>query len=140
VLVVAAAIVVFAQLAPSRYAWWLAGVVALYGVSLAILELIERSGASARTTFRSGHTGVSAFWGLLALVLLYLGLIRVRALRVAGLSLFAISLAKLFLFDLRSLSSITRALSFLAVGGVLLLGGFFYQRLSASREQDPAAT
>jgi uncharacterized membrane protein len=27
-------------------------------------------------------------------------------------------------------SSITRALSFLAVGAVLLLGGFFYQRLS----------
>jgi uncharacterized membrane protein len=29
------------------------------------------------------------------------------------------------------LSSVARALSFLAVGAVLLLAGFFYQRLSA---------
>jgi uncharacterized membrane protein len=48
---------------------------------------------------------------------------------VAGFALFAVSLAKLFLFDLPSLSPVTRALSFLAVGAVLLLGGFFYQRL-----------
>jgi uncharacterized membrane protein len=133
VLVAAAGIVAFAHVARS-HVWWLAGVVAVYGISIAILELIDRTGASASTTFRSGHTAVSAFWGLLALVLLYVGLTRVRALRVAGLSLFAVSLAKLFLFDLRSLSSITRALSFLAVGGVLLLGGFFYQRLSTNRE------
>ena len=44
--------------------------------------------------------------------------------------LFAVSLAKIFLYDLPSLSSITRALSFLAVGAVLLLGGFFYQHLA----------
>ena len=33
--------------------------------------------------------------------------------------------------DLAALSSIAKALSFLAVGALLLLGGFFYQRLSA---------
>jgi uncharacterized membrane protein len=51
---------------------------------------------------------------------------------LAGLALFAVSLGKLFLYDLPSLSSITRALSFHAVGAVLLLGGFFYQRLTAA--------
>ena len=40
------------------------------------------------------------------------------------------TLAKIFLFDVATLSSVARALSFLAVGAVLLLGGFFYQRLS----------
>jgi uncharacterized membrane protein len=75
---------------------------------------------------------VSAFWGVLALVSLYVGLRkRRRLLRVGGFVLFAVSLGKLFLFDLPSLSSAQRALSFLAVGAVLLLGGFFYQRLTA---------
>lgn len=45
-----------------------------------------------------------------------------------------ISLAKLFLYDLTTLSSLARALSFLAVGALLLLGGFFYQRLSEQLE------
>jgi uncharacterized membrane protein len=41
------------------------------------------------------------------------------------------SLVKLFLYDLAFLSSVARALSFLAVGAVILVGGFFYQRLAA---------
>jgi uncharacterized membrane protein len=54
-----------------------------------------------------------------------------RSLRIAGLALFAVAVGKLFLFDLSFLSSVTRAVSFLAVGAVLLAGGFFYQRISA---------
>ena len=34
-----------------------------------------------------------------------------------------------------SLSSVERALSFLAVGAVLLLGGFFYQRLTLENDE-----
>jgi uncharacterized membrane protein len=78
---------------------------------------------------------VSAVWGVLGLALLYLGLRRAPALRVAGFVLFGVSLLKLFAYDLSRLSSITRALSFLAVGAVLLLGGFFYQRLGEDRSE-----
>ena len=101
--------------------------------SLGILEAMQRiSPQGIQTDFQRGHTAVSAFWGLLALVSLYVGLKKRRGvLRVGGFILFAISLGKIFLYDLSSLSSVQRALSFLAVGGVLLLGGFFYQRLSA---------
>ena len=53
-----------------------------------------------------------------------------RALQLGGFALFGISLAKVFLYDLAFLSSIARAFSFLAVGAVLLVGGFFYQRLT----------
>ena len=60
--------------------------------------------------------------------------------RIAGFALFAISLAKLFLFDLPSLSSVTRALSFLAVGALLLLGGFFYQRLLQDEPSERGAS
>jgi len=112
---------------------WTGGALAVYAASIAILEAAQRiSPESVHTNFQRGHTAVSAFWGLLALVSLYVGLSRRRGLlRGGGFVLFGISLGKIFLFDLTSLSSAQRALSFLAMGAVLLLGGFFYQRLSA---------
>jgi hypothetical protein len=118
--------------------FWVAGVLAVYGLSLFILALFQGSfGGSVDTNFHRGHTAVSAFWGLIGLGLLYFGLTRLRVLRVAGFAMFAVSLVKIFVFDLPSLSSITRALSFLAVGAVLLAGGFFYQRLSAAQPPQP---
>ncbi len=112
---------------------WVSGGLLVYAASLGILELFMRvSTASLHTDFQRGHTGVSALWGGLGLVLLYIGLTRGRrALRLGGFTLLGVSLAKLFLYDLSQLSSITRALSFLAVGAVLLLAGFFTQKLSA---------
>ncbi|MGH3103576.1 MAG: DUF2339 domain-containing protein, partial [Gaiellaceae bacterium] len=119
-----------------RYAIWASGVLAVYAVSLSILELSESvGGADLTAEFQRGHTAVSAFWGLVGLTALYLGLTRRRPpLRLAGFALFGVSLVKLFVYDLSTLSSVTRALSFLAVGAVLLLAGFFYQRLSAAEE------
>jgi uncharacterized membrane protein len=115
-----------------EWIWAVAGVLGLYALSLGILELAERvSGASITTDFQRGHTVVSVVWAVIALVLLAVGLQRERSvLRWAGLGLFGIALGKLFLYDLRTLSSITRALSFLAVGALLLVAAFFAQRLT----------
>jgi uncharacterized membrane protein len=115
-------------------AQWLIGSAAaltLYGLSLGVLEVAERlSGASVETDFQRGHTALSALWGVGALALYVVGLARDRrGLRIVGLTLFGLALAKLFLYDLRTLSSITRALSFLAVGAILLAAGFFAERL-----------
>ena len=122
---------------------WLSGGLLVYAVSLGILEVFVRvSTASLHTDFQRGHTGVSALWGALGLVFLYVGLTRGRrALRLAGFVLLGVSLVKLFLYDLSQLSSVTRALSFLAVGAVLLLAGFFLQKLSAqlSDRDEPTA-
>ena len=119
---------------PFRHAllWLLAGL-ALYGASLSILGLVEAVSTAGETTeFQRGHTAVSAFWGVVAFVALVIGLRRgLRVLRLAALGLFALALGKLFLYDLSTLSSVTRAGSFLAVGAVLLLAGFVYQRLSS---------
>ncbi len=120
--------------------WWIAGLLLVYLMSITLLDVVERAfgAASLETAFQRGHTAVSAFWGVIGLALLYAGLRRWRRLRLAGLAAFAIGLAKIFLYDLPALSSVTRALSFLAVGAVLLLGGFFYQRLAASSSGDSA--
>jgi uncharacterized membrane protein len=124
------------DLAARRAAPWIAGILAVEAVSLAILQASQWLGSgSVHLEFQHGQTAVSAFWGALGLAALYLGLTRAsKRLRLAGLGIFALSLAKIFLYDLSQLSSITRALSFLAVGAVLLLGGFFYQRHPAFEE------
>jgi uncharacterized membrane protein len=107
----------------------------MYAASLSILGLAEEIGnGSVAAKFHGGHSGVSALWGLVGLVALYVGLKRRTVwLQAIGFGLFAVSLAKIFLYDLRFLSSVTRALSFLAVGAVLLLGGFFVQKLGSER-------
>jgi uncharacterized membrane protein len=111
-------------------------VLCAYAASLGILGIAEAvGGASVETNFERGHSAVSAFWGLIGLVVLYAGLKRsVTWLRVVGFGLFGLALAKLFLYDLAFLSSITRALSFLAVGALLLIAGFFVQKLSEQNE------
>jgi uncharacterized membrane protein len=101
-----------------------------------LLELAEiATDADVGTKFQRGHTAVTIFWGLVSLGFLYAGLKRRSwQLRTAGFALFGVSLAKLFLYDLAFLSPLTRALSFVAVGAVLLFAGFFYQRLSEQLE------
>jgi uncharacterized membrane protein len=118
------------------------GAILFYAISLSILEIAElATSADIDTKFQRGHTGVSAFWGLVSLAFLYFGLTRrSRALRLGGFALFGVTLAKIFLYDLAFLSSLTRALSFIAVGAVLLLAGFFYQRMSEQLEERDRAT
>jgi uncharacterized membrane protein len=114
-----------------RYAIWGAGLLGVYAVSLSLLGLAQELGPDVTTAFQRGHTAISALWGAIGLIALYLGLKRdLPSLRLAGFAVFGVSLAKIFVYDLSRLSSVTRAFSFLAVGVVLLLAGFFYQRLA----------
>jgi hypothetical protein len=124
----------------SEASLWIAGALGVYALSLSLLQLVEWvSPAGIDTDFQRGHVAVSASWGIVGLALLYGGLrYGLTRLRVAGLVLFGISLAKLFLYDLTFLTSIARAFSFLAVGALLLLAGFFYQRLIRSGGSAPA--
>ena len=107
-------------------------VLAIYGLSLTILGLFQWIGQSGfETDFQRGHSAVSAFWGVIALITLYAGLTRdLRVLRLAGFALFGLALAKLFLYDLANLSSITRALVPRRRRRPAPRG-FFYQRLAA---------
>ncbi|HLG08340.1 MAG TPA: DUF2339 domain-containing protein [Gaiellaceae bacterium] len=132
-LVGVAAVAVTAPDEPTRVALEVViGGIALYALSLGILGVAERvSTASVETDFERGHTAVSGLWALVGLALLVVGLLRgSTAIRYGGLALFGLSLAKIFLYDLSSLSSVARAFSFILVGGLLLAGGFFLQRLS----------
>jgi uncharacterized membrane protein len=118
---------------------WTAGAVTVYAASVTILGLVQWLAAddsnSVDDAFQRGQTAVSALWAVVGLALLSIGLWRdLRNLRIGGLVLFGIALAKLFLYDLSTLSAMSRALSFLGVGLVLLFAAFLYQRVSGRDE------
>lgn len=115
-----------------------AALLGLYAASLALMEAAQRLGvADLHAKFQRGETLVSALWALAALALLAGGLMRSKELRYGGLGLLGLALAKLFLFDLSQLSSLTRAASFLAVGLALLTGGLLVQRLALRNKLPP---
>ncbi len=61
---------------------------------------------------------------------MYVGLKRrIRAYRVMSLSLFALTLLKLFLYDLRGISEGGRIAAFISLGALLLIISFMYQKI-----------
>jgi hypothetical protein len=110
---------------------WVLAVLALDTASTGVLQLVTWSGA----TYGSGQAAVSTVWSLVALGALALGIVReLPIVRLTGFAMIAVTLGKIFFYDLSSLSAVARALSFLAVGAVLLASGFFYQRLTSRQE------
>jgi len=100
--------------------------VACLGTFFAYLTLETNSFLAAyHPGLRAG--GVSIVWALFALGLVLAGIARDRGpLRWAGLVLFAIVSAKVFLHDLASLDTFWRIVAFLILGVVLIAGSFVY--------------
>jgi uncharacterized membrane protein len=76
---------------------------------------------------RSG--GVSILWSLFGLSLVFAGIKRqIRALRLAGLALFAVVAWKVFFVDLARLEQIYRIVAFIVLGLLALGGSFAYMK------------
>lgn len=76
-------------------------------------------------SFRAG--GVSVLWAVYAVCYVAGGIWKkLRGLRLAGLLLFAIATAKVFLHDLAGMPAIWRVAAFFVVGVTLLIGAFAY--------------
>jgi uncharacterized membrane protein len=73
--------------------------------------------------------GFSILWGLYSFLLIGLGFKqKTQTLRIAGMVLFAITLVKIFFFDLVNLPILSRTGLFLALGLLLLGASYMYQR------------
>jgi uncharacterized membrane protein len=73
---------------------------------------------------------LSALWSVVGLATLIAGLRRrLPALRTGGLVLLLGTAGKVFLYDLSTLTSIYRVISFIVLGLLLLAGAVAYQRL-----------
>lgn len=73
--------------------------------------------------------GLSIIWGLYALGLVVYGISRKQKyLRLAAIVLFVITILKLFVFDLAEAGTITKTVSFITLGVILLLVSYLYNR------------
>jgi|SRR5215218_53531 len=105
----------------------------VYLGSVAIIDLIgDNVSGEAREI---GQAWLSAFWTATGLVSVIWGMVR-RApkARLGGLALLMVAIAKVWTYDLSELEELARALSFVALGLLLLGGAFAYQRFLPKEE------
>jgi len=82
------------------------------------------------TVRQQGQVLLSTLWSVVGVAALIVGLRRRQAtVRTIGLGLLMTTVGKVFLYDLSTLTSIYRVISFLALGLLLLAGAYAYQRL-----------
>lgn len=117
-------------------AWVVASLAGLYYVLVTAVSLGVALGTE--DGFIIGHSLATIIWMIAATTALFYGLRRLttapataKVYLVSGLLVAAAALAKLFLFDLATLSGIIRVAAFLAVGILLLLTGTRYARAFA---------
>lgn len=112
------------------------GVTAL--LYLGSVTIVDTFGVTAAGESRqAGQVLLSAFWTLSGLSAVVYGLLRdVRRLRLGGLALLTLAVAKVYTYDLAALEELSRVLSFIALGLLLLVGAFAYQRIRVGVADD----
>ncbi|WDZ99070.1 DUF2339 domain-containing protein [Mucilaginibacter sp. SJ] len=85
-------------------------------------------------------TGLPVLWGLLSFALMWLGMsYKLRVMRVASLTLFSLTLLKLFLFDIKNIPVWGKIAAFFCLGVLLLIVAFMYQRTAKKTIADDEA-
>ncbi|RZL18803.1 MAG: DUF2339 domain-containing protein [Pedobacter sp.] len=75
-------------------------------------------------------TGLPVIWGLLSFSMMWLGMKhKNRTLRIVSLSLFTLTLIKLFLFDIKNIPAAGKIVAFFSLGLLLLIVSFMYQKV-----------
>ncbi|MBX9783686.1 MAG: DUF2339 domain-containing protein [Chitinophagaceae bacterium] len=74
--------------------------------------------------------GLSIVWGVCSFAMIWLGMkYKFKTLRIISLSLFTLTLVKLFLYDIRNIPAGGKIAAFILLGVLLLVISFMYQRL-----------
>lgn len=93
------------------------------------ISLMPLEGWPAGDAWKIRNMGLSILWTVYAFVAMGVGIRRNQAyLRTGAIGLFALTVVKVFLVDLSRLDAVYRILSFLVLGGVLLLVSFLYTK------------
>jgi uncharacterized membrane protein len=113
--------------------WGTAALTLLYLGSVGVVTPFESSttlDSILLSAHQQGQMVLSVFWGLVGVGTMVVGLRRDRdVIRLAGLAVLGLSVAKVFLLDLATLTSLYRVVSFIGLGLLLLAGAFIWQRL-----------
>jgi uncharacterized membrane protein len=76
------------------------------------------------------QTALPVLWGLLSFAIMWLGMRhKQRTLRIISLSLFTLTLIKLFVFDIRNIPPAGKIAAFFCLGVLLLIVSFMYQKV-----------
>ena len=75
-------------------------------------------------------TVLPVLWGMASFVLMWLGMrYRTRVLRIISLTLFSITLIKLFVFDIENIAAAGKIVAFFCLGVLLLIISFMYRKV-----------
>ena len=120
-----------------------AGGFVLYLASVACISAFQPAAGAVSATVldlsvrQQGQVLLSAMWSVTGLIGLIFGLrAKVAAARSAALALLLVAVGKVFLYDLSTLTSLYRVISFVMLGLLLLAGAFAYQRLRPPPQPD----
>ncbi|SHN31786.1 DUF2339 domain-containing protein [Mucilaginibacter sp. OK098] len=84
-------------------------------------------------------TGLPVLWGILSFILMWMGMRnKQRTLRIISLSLFLITLIKLFMFDINNIPVAGKIAAFFCLGILLLIISFMYQKVKKIIVDDEA--
>jgi uncharacterized membrane protein len=98
-------------------------------VTLAFISAEYLCWTTVRGSDNQYKLGLSILWGLYAMMLVVLGIWKKQKhLRLAGIALFMVTLLKLFLYDLAGAGTITKTVSFISLGVLLLVVSFLYNK------------
>jgi hypothetical protein len=97
------------------------------------LELVQWSLVSG---FGAGYKILlSVLWVAFAIAMIVIGIKQKQAImRITAMVILGITMLKMFFYDLSTLSTIYKTIVFIAIGGLLLVGAYFYQSLSKQEE------
>lgn len=114
--------------------WILVGTIVLFlSLEFCLLsELIFYSEANSIDIIQTVYikTALPVLWGLLSFILMWIGMQhKQRILRIISLSLFTITLVKLFLFDINNIPVAGKIAAFFCLGILLLIISFMYQKV-----------
>lgn len=109
-------------------------------VHLVVLLVLTNEWLNWGTSFKLGESyklGLSILWGIYALFLIVLGIWKNKAyLRIGAIGLFGITLLKLFFYDIAHLPTLPKTVIFLALGSLLLLISFLYNKYRSALFED----
>lgn len=117
----------FADATEQALAAWamvLAAVMIVWAGSFEIDRFFAGAGAGGAHAM---HTTYSLWWAVYATALLVIGFARAKIpLRYLAMAIFAITLIKVFVIDLKDVEAVYRILSFLGLGLLLVISAWFY--------------
>lgn len=100
----------------------------IWFLSSELLNWMDISGST-----QSYKLGLSILWGSYSLLLIAYGIWKNKKhLRIGAIGLFAITLAKLFLYDISHLSTIAKTIVFVSLGILLLIISFLYNKYKSN--------